>query len=319
MRPSTILFHLARHLLYTSSATRARSRSCTCSASSSASRASGSTAAISSARAAPIRRSSSTRSSPTGGRAHQGRDHRDARRRAAGQGDPRPLQPDGLDRLRQLHHLEGRPAGRPTRDRCHVNWVVCDSDWEAEFCRVAEAHPRVLAYVKNQSLGLEVPYLTGSTPRRYLPDFIVRVDDGRREPLNLSSRSRAIAARTPRRRPTRCAPIGCRASTTSAASAAGRSPSSPTVYEIESEFDRVDRELCAADRLNSAGWRGTACRRLSDVDERASADIDRTRQPLRRRSVAADRGASSERSRALESTSARDARRGTSRPPNSRA
>src|SRR6266571_1694767 len=34
--------------------------------------------------------------------------------------------------------------------RCHVNWVVLDSDWEAEFCRVAESHPRVKAYVKNQ-------------------------------------------------------------------------------------------------------------------------------------------------------------------------
>jgi type III restriction enzyme len=27
------------------------------------------------------------------------------------------------------------------RARCHVNWVVLDSDSEAEFCRVAEAHP----------------------------------------------------------------------------------------------------------------------------------------------------------------------------------
>ena len=61
---------------------------------------------------------------------------------------------------------------------CHTNWVVCDSDWEAEFCRVAEAHPRVKAYVKNQGLGFEVPYLHGSTPRKYIPDFIVRVDDG---------------------------------------------------------------------------------------------------------------------------------------------
>ena len=26
---------------------------------------------------------------------------------------------------------------------CHINWVVLDSDWEAEFCRVAEAHSRV--------------------------------------------------------------------------------------------------------------------------------------------------------------------------------
>ena len=65
--------------------------------------------------------------------------------------------------------------------RCHINWVVLDSDWEAEFCRVAESHPRVLAYVKNHSLGLEVPYRYGSETRTYLPDFIVVVDDGRGE------------------------------------------------------------------------------------------------------------------------------------------
>ena len=62
--------------------------------------------------------------------------------------------------------------------RCHINWVVLDSDWEAEFCRVVEAHPRVRAYVKNHSLGLEVPYRYGSETRIYRPDFIVQVDDG---------------------------------------------------------------------------------------------------------------------------------------------
>ncbi|HTB11083.1 MAG TPA: DEAD/DEAH box helicase family protein [Bryobacteraceae bacterium] len=62
--------------------------------------------------------------------------------------------------------------------RCHINWVVLDSDWEAEFCRVAEVHPRVRAYVKNHNLGLEVPYRYGSEMRKYLPDFIVQVDDG---------------------------------------------------------------------------------------------------------------------------------------------
>jgi type III restriction enzyme len=62
--------------------------------------------------------------------------------------------------------------------RCHINWVVLDSDWEAEFCRVAESHPRVKAYVKNHNLGLEVPYRYGSEMRRYLPDFIVLVDNG---------------------------------------------------------------------------------------------------------------------------------------------
>src|SRR4029079_3968935 len=62
--------------------------------------------------------------------------------------------------------------------RCHINWVSLDSDWEAEFCRVAEVHPRVRGYVKNHNLGLEVPYRYGSETRKYLPDFIVLVEDG---------------------------------------------------------------------------------------------------------------------------------------------
>jgi len=62
--------------------------------------------------------------------------------------------------------------------RCHINWVVCDSDWEAEFCRVVESHPKVRAYVKNHGLGLEVPYRSGSESRRYRPDFVVLLDDG---------------------------------------------------------------------------------------------------------------------------------------------
>lgn len=71
--------------------------------------------------------------------------------------------------------------------RSHVNYVVCDSDWEAEFARVVEEHPATICYVKNQALGFEVPWRDGSTPRRYLPDFIVRIDDGRGpdDPLNL--------------------------------------------------------------------------------------------------------------------------------------
>ncbi|HEV7224449.1 MAG TPA: DEAD/DEAH box helicase family protein [Pirellulales bacterium] len=70
-------------------------------------------------------------------------------------------------------------------ERCHVNWVVLDSDWEAEFCRVAESHPQVRAYVKNHSLGFEVPYRYGGETRQYRPDFIVLVDDGRGDLLRL--------------------------------------------------------------------------------------------------------------------------------------
>jgi type III restriction enzyme len=76
---------------------------------------------------------------------------------------------------------------KTSADKCHINYVVCDSDWEAEFARVVETHPATLSYVKNQALGFEVPWRDGATPRRYLPDFIVRLDDGRGadDPLNL--------------------------------------------------------------------------------------------------------------------------------------
>ena len=63
-------------------------------------------------------------------------------------------------------------------ERCQINWAILDSDWEGEFCRVAEDHPKVIAYVKNHNLGLEVPYRYASENRTYRPDFIVYVDDG---------------------------------------------------------------------------------------------------------------------------------------------
>lgn len=51
--------------------------------------------------------------------------------------------------------------------------------------RVVESNPAVLAYVKNHHLGLEAPYRCGSTPRTCIPDFILRVDDGHDDPMNL--------------------------------------------------------------------------------------------------------------------------------------
>jgi type III restriction enzyme len=70
-------------------------------------------------------------------------------------------------------------------NKCHVNYVVLDSDWEAELARVLESHPKVRAYAKNQGMQFEVPYRDGAVPRKYVPDFIVQVDDGRDDPLNL--------------------------------------------------------------------------------------------------------------------------------------
>ncbi|WP_406851071.1 BPTD_3080 family restriction endonuclease [Herbaspirillum huttiense] len=89
-----------------------------------------------------------------------------------------PYNPSGS--TRHVRFNTSKPSRWETSSKhCHVNWVVLDSDWEAEFCRVAEAHPKVRAYVKNHGLGFEVPYRYGSETRKYLPDFIVLIDDGK--------------------------------------------------------------------------------------------------------------------------------------------
>ena len=89
-----------------------------------------------------------------------------------------PYNPVGSSRY--VHFTTSKKTRRRTSpERCHVDWAVCDSNWELEFCRVMEEHERVRAYVRNQSLGFEVPYRFKGASRRYLPDFIVLVDDGR--------------------------------------------------------------------------------------------------------------------------------------------
>ena len=95
-----------------------------------------------------------------------------------------PYNPTGSSQ--HVNFYTSKPSRWQTDSRkCHVNWVVLDSDWEAELCRVVESHPRVRAYIKNQGLGLEVPYRYGSIMRKYFPDFIVQVDDGHKDLLNL--------------------------------------------------------------------------------------------------------------------------------------
>ena len=118
-------------------ATRAGSRSCTSSASSSASPGSGSIATWS-APAAHTRPNSCTCRSPIWPAKGSRRPSRAAHRRPPGQGFARPVQPHGLDHPREFQHFENRPLADRFAPSCHINWVILDSDWEGEFCRVAE-------------------------------------------------------------------------------------------------------------------------------------------------------------------------------------
>lgn len=69
--------------------------------------------------------------------------------------------------------------------KCHVSHVVLDSGWEGKMAESLESMEEVLAYVKNDHLGFAVPYTIDGEQRNYLPDFVVRYNDGRGEPLNL--------------------------------------------------------------------------------------------------------------------------------------
>ncbi len=96
-----------------------------------------------------------------------------------------PYQPTGLDRVGELPD-DREPVLRPaTTAKSHVSHVVLDSEWEAELARVLEAHPRVVSYAKNQGMQFEVPYRIGRVARRYTPDFLVRLDVGGGEIVNL--------------------------------------------------------------------------------------------------------------------------------------
>ena len=64
-------------------------------------------------------------------------------------------------------------------ERCPNNWAICDNAWEIAFCRAAESHPQVRAYVRNRGIGFDVPYEIDGVSRRYAPSFIVVIDDGR--------------------------------------------------------------------------------------------------------------------------------------------
>ena len=75
-----------------------------------------------------------------------------------------------------------RTGAQPPRSQ--ISHVVKDSSWEIALAQALEGHDRVLAYAKNQALGFEIPYLDGGAMRRYLPDFLVRLDTGA-EPLHL--------------------------------------------------------------------------------------------------------------------------------------
>lgn len=96
-----------------------------------------------------------------------------------------PYNPKGSTRF--VNFITSKPVWKTGAQppKCQVSHVVLDSSWEEQLALTLENHPRVLAYVKNQALGFDIPYLDAGTTHRYVPDFLVRLDIGGDQPLNL--------------------------------------------------------------------------------------------------------------------------------------
>ena len=71
-------------------------------------------------------------------------------------------------------------TGKPCApaERSHINFCVYDGTWEASEAFHLARSPAVDAWVKNDHLGFEIPYIHRGVVRKYRPDFLVRLKSG---------------------------------------------------------------------------------------------------------------------------------------------
>jgi type III restriction enzyme len=117
---------------------------------------------------------------------------------------------DRLGSTRDVDFDTSKRVMPTSADYCHVSDVVADSGWEHTVAERLEEMDEVRAYVKNDHLGFAIPYVLEGRPHDFIPDFIVRIDDGHGDddddPLNLivevsgrdleAKRAKCEAART---------------------------------------------------------------------------------------------------------------------------
>ena len=60
-----------------------------------------------------------------------------------------------------------------------ISHIVVDSGWEKYAANVAEIHPKVAAWAKNDHLGFSILYLWNGSKRKYIPDFLIRYESGK--------------------------------------------------------------------------------------------------------------------------------------------
>ena len=92
---------------------------------------------------------------------------------------------DALGSTEYVDFTTTKPIWTTRPDKSHLSGVVLDSGWEAKLAETLESMPEVRSYAKNQGLNLKVPYEFEGAPQNYVPDYLIRLDDGGPGPLTL--------------------------------------------------------------------------------------------------------------------------------------
>lgn len=95
---------------------------------------------------------------------------------------------DPVGSTRYVEFDTTQPVFKTAPDKCHVSHVVGDTGtWEQKTAQSLEDMEEVVYYVKNHNLGFTIPYTINGEQHEYIPDFIVKINDGhgRNDLLNL--------------------------------------------------------------------------------------------------------------------------------------
>ncbi|MFT3895307.1 MAG: DEAD/DEAH box helicase family protein [Anaerolineales bacterium] len=93
---------------------------------------------------------------------------------------------DTLGSTRNVDFDTARDVYRTRPDKSHISHVVLDSGWEAKLAEIFDNEmDEVIHYAKNFQLGFTIPYTFNGEEKSYLPDYLIHVDDGQDDLLNL--------------------------------------------------------------------------------------------------------------------------------------
>ena len=89
-----------------------------------------------------------------------------------------------LDNGKKIRSTSDMPTwftSKPNKVTQHsqISHAVFDSAWEDTESYVLEKNPDVVAWAKNDHLGFSISYVYNGTVHSYLPDFLVRLSNGK--------------------------------------------------------------------------------------------------------------------------------------------